>query len=189
VRHLPIGGRRSAAKRGRSGTERFRGASRRKNSPQQVDLPKRWRTTVGEEGQTGWRPFRRERAKSLREETPGLRRHTMGTSLASKSEGGRKGRETRSLARRRECPRDRKAQESKSARLPTKHREGAKGYGWLGGIKPSRRRYKATRFCRKARGRREERESALRSSSRRKALKGEAHERWELKDAPKGRVT
>jgi len=36
---------------------------RRKNSPVASGRPKRWEMAVGEEGQTGRRPLRRERAK------------------------------------------------------------------------------------------------------------------------------
>jgi hypothetical protein len=64
----------------------------------------------------------------------------MGTSFAAKNEGGREGREAFSLVRWKECPRDPKAQESKSALPLANHLGSIEGYGWLGGIKPLRRR-------------------------------------------------
>jgi hypothetical protein len=47
-------------------------------------------------------------------------------------------------------------------------------------------RYKAERFCRKVQGRKQDFERGFGSRKRRKALKGESQECWELKEASKG---
>jgi hypothetical protein len=46
-------------------------------------------------------------------------------------------------------------------------------------------RYKAERFCRKVQGRKQDFERGFGSRKRRKALKGESQECWELKEASK----
>jgi hypothetical protein len=62
---------------------------------------------------------------------------------------------------------------------------GTKGDGFSGGIKPLKRRCKAEGVLWKsARAERGE-ETLPRSPERSKALKGEAHERWRLKEASK----
>jgi hypothetical protein len=89
-------------------------------------------------------------------------------------------------ARRRECPRGQKAQESISPRPGLILRVAIRGTAFQRGSKPLKRRYKAERFCRKAHeriGRRKRRSDPLEGD---KALKGEAHERWGLKEASKG---
>jgi len=54
-------------------------------------------------------------------------------------------------------------------------------------MKPLKRRCEVERFYKQAQEWKEEAVTLLRSSGRRKALKGEAHERWRLKKAFKGR--
>lgn len=61
-----------------------------------------------------------------------------------------------------------------------------KGHGFKGGRKPLKHRSKAERFWRKVQERRDEGAILHRSPLRRKALKGEAQECWELKEASKG---
>jgi hypothetical protein len=56
----------------------------------------------------------------------------------------------------------------------------------LDGIKPLKRRCEAERSHKKAQEWKEEAVTLLRPSGRSKALKGEAQERWELRDASKG---
>jgi len=63
---------------------------------------------------------------------------------------------------------------------------GNQGDGFSGGGKPLKRRCKAVRFRRKAQERKEERKLHLDHPRGEKALKGEAHERWRLKEASKG---
>jgi hypothetical protein len=78
------------------------------------------------------------------------------------------------------------AQESSSA-LPRVNRSGApKGAAGSTGSNRWGADARPGRFCRKARERRGVGETRSRSSGRKKALKGEAHERWELKDVPEG---
>jgi len=55
--------------------------------------------------------------------------------------------------------------------------------GFLDGIKPLKRRCEVERSYKKAQEWREEAVTLLRPSGRRKALKGEAQERWRLRDA------
>jgi len=55
--------------------------------------------------------------------------------------------------------------------------------GFLGGIKPLKRRCEVERSYKKAQEWREEEVTLLRPSGRSKALKGEAQERWRLRDA------
>jgi len=57
--------------------------------------------------------------------------------------------------------------------------------GFLGGIKPLKRRCKAERFYGKAQERKEERVTFFRSSRRSKALKSETQERWRMKKTSK----
>lgn len=86
---------------------------------------------------------------------------------------------------RRENPRGRNTQESNLAPTRAKHSGSDEGHGWFGGRKPLRRRCEAVWSRREARERREDRETGLRSSGWSKALKGEARERWRLKNASK----
>jgi hypothetical protein len=60
------------------------------------------------------------------------------------------------------------------------------GDGFSGGIKPLKRRCKAEGVLRESAGAERGEETLPRSPERRKALKGEAHERWRLKQASKG---
>jgi hypothetical protein len=60
------------------------------------------------------------------------------------------------------------------------------GNGFPGGIKPLKRRREALRVSRESAGAERRRVTFGRSPGRRKALKGEAYERWELKEAPEG---
>ena len=60
-----------------------------------------------------------------------------------------------------------------------------RGYSSSGGSKPLKRRYKAVKSCRKAQERKDPEETPARSLDGKKALKGEAQERWGLKKAPK----
>jgi hypothetical protein len=62
---------------------------------------------------------------------------------------------------------------------------GTKGDGFPGGIKPLKRRCKAEVVLRKSAGAERGEETLPRSPGRSKALKGEAHERWGLKEASK----
>jgi hypothetical protein len=87
-------------------------------------------------------------------------------------------------SRRRENLRGQKSQESSCPRLGLILREAKEGNGFSRGRKPLRRRSKVVRFWGKARERREGRETLPRSRERRKALKGEAQERWGLKEVP-----
>jgi len=61
-----------------------------------------------------------------------------------------------------------------------------KGHGSRDGTKPLKRRWKAARFSKKAQERNEERELFFDHRAGDKALKGEAYERWGLKEASKG---
>jgi len=63
---------------------------------------------------------------------------------------------------------------------------GTKGDGFPGGSKPLKRRYEAEGVSWKSAGAERGEETLPRSPGRRKALKGEAHERWRLKNASKG---
>jgi len=63
---------------------------------------------------------------------------------------------------------------------------GTKGDGFPGGIKPLKRRCKAEGVLRKSAGAERGGETRSRSPGGSKALKGEAHERWGLKQASKG---
>jgi hypothetical protein len=77
------------------------------------------------------------------------------------------------------------ARKLKRARVPTRtnHLGSIEGHGLRDGLKPLKRRYQAKRFDRKAPERRERQETVFRSFRRRKALKSEAQERRELKEA------
>lgn len=79
----------------------------------------------------------------------------------------------------------------KRAEAPTQtnHLGSKKGHGFLGGMKPSKRRGKVVRFFQEAQGRRQGLGRVFGSPGRRKALKSEAHERWGLKEASKGLKT
>lgn len=111
----------------------------------------------------------------------------METSAAEKSERGWRKGDPFSSARRREHL---KGLKPKGAGRPCpglNTREANEGHGWFGGMKPLGRRCEAARSYTKARERKEDRETDFRPSSRRKASKGEAHERWRLKETPKAR--
>lgn len=56
----------------------------------------------------------------------------------------------------------------------------------MDGIKPLKRRCEVERSYKKAQEWKEEGETFLRPSERSKALKGEAQERWKLRDASEG---
>jgi hypothetical protein len=61
------------------------------------------------------------------------------------------------------------------------------GHSFLGGIKPLERRYKVRKgFVGKRRNGRLNSKEFFRSRRRKKALKGEPQECWELKEIPKG---
>jgi hypothetical protein len=64
-----------------------------------------------------------------------------------------------------------------------------KGHGFSGGIKPLERRCEAGRVSQQSAGAEGGWETIRRSPGRRKALKGEAQERWGLKEAFKGFVS
>jgi hypothetical protein len=65
----------------------------------------------------------------------------------------------------------------------------AKGDGLFGGRKPLKRRCKAEQVLQESAGAEEMSETGSRSPKRRKALKGEAQERGELKEASVGLVS
>jgi hypothetical protein len=69
-------------------------------------------------------------------------------------------------------------------RINTPGRE--KGDGFPGGIKPLKRQCEAERFCGKAQERKGRRKRRPDHPGGEKALKGEAHERWRLKEISKG---
>jgi hypothetical protein len=71
----------------------------------------------------------------------------------------------------------------KQSAQPRINHPGSQGRGWPGGMKPLRRRCEAVGFRKKARERKGVREIDPRSTGRRKALKGKAHERWRLEYA------
>jgi hypothetical protein len=84
-----------------------------------------------------------------------------------------------------ESPRGQKAQESICPRSGLILRVAPRGTAFQGGSKPLKRRYEVERFRRKAHeriGRRKRRSDPLEGD---KALKGEAQERWGLKEASK----
>jgi len=89
---------------------------------------------------------------------------------------------------RRESPRGRKPRRAKA---PTRiNRSGSeKGYGFFGGSKPLERRCEAGRVSQQSAGAEGGRETVHRSPERRKALEGEAQERWGLKEAFKVSVS
>lgn len=104
--------------------------------------------------------------------------------LAKGGRGTEKGDAFR-LDPRRESPRGRKP---RRARAPTRiNRSGSeKGHGFFGGRKPLERRCKAVKVLQGSAGAEGRRETFYRSPGRRKALKGEAQERWGLKEASEG---
>jgi hypothetical protein len=75
--------------------------------------------------------------------------------------------------------------------LPTriKHLGSVKGDGLIGGRKPLERRCKAEQVLQGSAGAEGSSEMSFRSPMRRKALKGEAQERGELKEASEGLVS
>lgn len=110
---------------------------------------------IGDEGQTGRRPLRRERARPPREKALWLRGSATERSCRLKSERERVGREARPWfggGRAREVE---KLKRAVRPRFELNTRIRNKGHGWFGGRKPSRRRCKAERFYGKARGRKE----------------------------------
>jgi hypothetical protein len=84
--------------------------------------------------------------------------------------------------------RTREARRPRRARVPTRPKPSgsSEGYGFSGGIKPLKRGHQAGRFDGKAPERRGKLERVFRSPGRSKALKGEAQECWELKEASQG---
>lgn len=81
-----------------------------------------------------------------------------------------------------------KTQESRKVLARTNPLGGVEGHGSLGGIKSLERRYKAHRVLWQSAGMKRSRETGSGSPKGRKALKGEAHERWGLKEASKVEV-
>lgn len=71
-------------------------------------------------------------------------------------------------------------------RPDVKYRVAVEEDGFSDESKPLKHRCKVERFYKKVQERREVEVTLLRSSERSKALKSEAHERWELKEVSKG---
>jgi len=87
--------------------------------------------------------------------------------------------------RQRENPRGTKCLREHPPPTRTNPSGGSEGDGFLGGSKPLKRRYEAERFCGKAHERIGRRKRRSDRPGGDKALKGEAHERWRLKEASK----
>jgi hypothetical protein len=90
------------------------------------------------------------------------------------------------LAQRREAPE--RSEVPGEQELPTrlKYSGSAKGDGFFGGRKPLERRCKAEQVLQGSAGAEQGPETGVGSPKRRKALKGEAQERGELKEASEG---
>lgn len=86
---------------------------------------------------------------------------------------------------RRESPKGQKAQESICPRPGLILWVAPRGTAFQGGSKPLKRRYEAERFRKKAHERKGRRKRCSDHLEGDKALKGEAHERWGLKEVPK----
>jgi hypothetical protein len=134
----------------------------------------------------GRRPLRGERAKPSPRETLGFRESLVVRPGDAKSERGEGCRE--SMPRSWEEGAPKRSKRPRRARAPTRaNPSGAKrGTAFTMGASRWGADGRRKESSGKARGRRGSWETEDRSSWRRKALKGEAQERWELKEAPEG---
>jgi hypothetical protein len=145
VRYLPLGGREERAKRRFDFFRKGKTAFEVKKYPARFSLSKKVADAVGEKGQTGRRPLRREKAKPLGAKNPRVPERS---DRKVGSDEGRKGireRKKKSLGRlsggRR--PIGRNAQESNLVPTRPNPSGGNKGHGFSGESKPLKRRYEA----------------------------------------------